>query len=58
MMGSLTGRNFMIEGAFASLMYLSLYKKHELTPHRPAKVALETLSRVIARRTRPLVKLD
>jgi len=57
MMGGLIGRNFMIEGAFARLMYLSLYKKHELTLHGPARVALETLSRGIARRTRPLVKL-
>lgn len=57
MMGGLTGRNFMVEGTFARLMYLSLYKKHELALHGPAKVALETLSRRFARRTRPLVKL-
>lgn len=57
MMGGLTGRNFMVEGAFARLVYLSLYKMHELTLHGPTKVALETLSRRFARRTRPLVKL-
>ncbi|NRF71162.1 NAD(P)/FAD-dependent oxidoreductase [Aquincola sp. S2] len=57
MIGGLVGRNFMVEGAFARLMYLSPYKKHELTLHGTAKVALETLSRGIARRTRPLVKL-
>ena len=57
MLGGLVGRNFMVEGAFARLMYLSLYKKHELTLHGPVKVALETLSRGIARRTRSLVKL-
>jgi NADH dehydrogenase len=57
MMGGLTGRNFLVEGAFARLMYLSLYKKHELTLHGATKVALETLSRRFARRTRPLVKL-
>jgi NADH dehydrogenase len=57
MIGGLTGRNFMVEGAFARLMYLSLYKKHELTLHGPTKVALETLSRRFARRIRPLVKL-
>jgi NADH dehydrogenase len=57
MIGVLTGRNFMVEGAFARLMYLSLYKKHELTLHGPTKVALEALSRRFARRTRPLVKL-
>jgi NADH dehydrogenase len=57
MMGGLSGRNVMVEGAFARLMYLSLYKKHELTLHGPMKVALATLSRRFARRTRPLVKL-
>lgn len=57
MIGVLPGRNFMVEGAFARLMYLSLYKKHELTLHGPTKVALEALSRRFARRTRPLVKL-
>lgn len=57
MLGGLVGRNFVVEGAFARLMYLSLYKKHELTLHGPVKVALETLSRGIARRTRSLVKL-
>jgi NADH:ubiquinone reductase (H+-translocating) len=57
MMGGLTGRNFLVEGAFARLMYLSLYKKHELTLHGLAKVTLATLSRRFARRTRPLVKL-
>ena len=57
MVGGLIGRNFMIEGALARVMYLSLYKKHELTLHGLTKVALETISRRFARRTRPLVKL-
>jgi NADH dehydrogenase len=57
MIGGLTGRSFMVEGALARLMYVSLYKMHELTLHGPMKVTLETLSRRFARRTRPLVKL-
>jgi len=57
MMGGLVGGSLMVEGAFARLMYLSLYKMHELALHGPAKVTLHTLARVIARRTEPHVKL-
>ena len=47
----------MIEGTFARLMYLSLYKMHELALHGYVKVALDTLARMITRRTEPHVKL-
>ncbi|MGB8423389.1 NAD(P)/FAD-dependent oxidoreductase [Paraburkholderia sp.] len=57
MMGGLLGRNLMIEGLFARLMYLSLYKMHELALHGFPKVALDTLARLIVRRTEPHVKL-
>ena len=57
MMGGLVGGNLMIEGYFAKLMYLSLYKMHELALHGGVKVALDTLARLIVRRTEPLVKL-
>lgn len=57
MMGGLIGGSLMIEGAFARLMYVSLYKMHELALHGPAKVTLETLARLITRRTEPHVKL-
>jgi NADH dehydrogenase len=57
MMGGLVGGNLMVEGAFARLMYLSLYKLHELALHGPGKVTLNTLARLITRRTSPLVKL-
>lgn len=57
MAGGLGGGNLMIEGSFAKLMYLSLYKMHELALHGFTKVALDTLSRLITRRTEPLVKL-
>ena len=57
MMGGLVGGNLMIEGYFAKLMYLSLYKMHELALHGSVKVALDTLARLIVRRTEPLVKL-
>jgi len=57
MMGGLVGKNLMIEGYFAKLMYQSLYKLHELKLHGWAKVMLDTLARIITRRTEPHVKL-
>ena len=57
MMGGLVGRNLFIEGYFAKLMYLSLYKLHELALHGWVKVFLDTLVRLINRRTDSVVKL-
>jgi NADH:ubiquinone reductase (H+-translocating) len=57
MMGGLIGGSLMIEGLFARMMYVSLYKMHELALHGFTKVALDTLARLIVRRTEPHVKL-
>lgn len=57
MMGGLIGGSLMVDGLFARLMYLSLYKMHELALHGPVKVTLDTMARVITRRTEPHVKL-
>jgi len=57
MMGGLIGGSLMVEGLFARLMYLSLYKMHELALHGFPKVTLDTLARLIVRRTEPHVKL-
>jgi NADH:quinone reductase (non-electrogenic) len=57
LMGKLVGGNLFIEGWFAGLMYRSLYKMHQLALHGPTKVALDTMARVITRRTEPVVKL-
>lgn len=57
LMGGLVARSFWIEGVFARAMYLSLYKMHELALHGFIKVALDTLARLITRRTEPPVKL-
>ena len=57
LMGGLIGGSLTIQGGFARLMYLSLYKMHELALHGAGKVALETLARMITRRTEPHVKL-
>ena len=57
LMGGITRGSLMIEGHFARLMYISLYKMHLLALHGFAKVALDTLARLITRRTEPHVKL-
>lgn len=57
LMGGLVGGNLWVEGVFARLMYVSLYKLHELALHGFVKVALDTLARLITRRTEPHVKL-
>ena len=57
LMGTLTGGNLWVEGLFARMMYVSLYKMHEYALHGFFKVALDTLARLITRRTEPHVKL-
>ncbi len=57
LMGFVSGRSMMIEGLFAKLMYRSLYKMHLMALHGVTKVALDTISRTITRRTEPHVKL-
>ncbi len=57
MMGGLIGENMMIQGYFAKIMYLSLYKMHEFALHGFFKVFLDTLARLITKRTEPHVKL-
>jgi NADH dehydrogenase len=57
LMGALVGGSMMIEGYIARVMYMSLYKMHELALHGYTKVALDTLARLITRRTEPHVKL-
>lgn len=57
MMGGLMKGSLFIEGAFAKMMYISLYKMHELALHSWPKVILDTIGRMINRRTEPHVKL-
>jgi NADH:quinone reductase (non-electrogenic) len=57
LMGKLVGRSLFVEGYFARLMYVSLYKMHEYALHGFIKVALDTAVRLITRRTEPQVKL-
>jgi NADH dehydrogenase len=57
LMGGLTGGTIMVEGYFARLMYISLYKMHLLALHGIPRVVLDTLARLINRRTEPRIKL-
>ena len=57
LMGTLTGGNLWLEGWFARMMYLSLYKMHELALHGFWKMALDTAARLITRRTESHIKL-
>ena len=57
LMGGLSKGDLWIDGWFARMMYLSLYKMHELALHGYWKVTLDTLARLITRRTEPRIKL-
>jgi NADH dehydrogenase len=57
LMGLLMGRSLFIEGLFARLMYRSLLILHERVLHGLPKTVLGLLSRGLARRTGPEVKL-
>lgn len=57
LMGFVTGRKMLIEGLFAKMMYRSLYKMHEWALHGFWKTLLDTLARMLTRRTEPHVKL-
>jgi len=57
LMGALLGGTLFIEGLFARLMYVSLYRMHVYALHGFAKMAFDTLAKLITRRTEPRVKL-
>ena len=57
LMGFLAGKGMLVEGYIARLMYRSLYKMHETALHGPTKVGLDTVARLLTRRTEPHVKL-
>jgi NADH dehydrogenase len=57
LMGALSGGSLFIEGLIARMMYQSLYKLHLMALHGFWSMALQTLARVITRRTEAQVKL-
>ena len=57
LMGSLIGGSMLVQGFIARFMYQSLYKMHLIALHGFMSTALQTLARIITRRTEPQVKL-
>jgi NADH dehydrogenase len=57
LMGKLLGGSIFVEGLFARVMYISLYRMHLFALHGAAKVVFDMLGRLFARRTEPRVKL-
>jgi NADH dehydrogenase len=57
LMGGVVGKNLMLEGYFAKMMYLSLYKLHELAIHGVIKTIMHTVARAITKQANPTVKL-
>jgi NADH dehydrogenase len=57
LMGVLAGPGLFVEGAIAKAMYVSLFKKHQVTLHGWRKVLGETLAKVIAPSSASRIKL-
>jgi NADH dehydrogenase len=47
----------MIEGIIARLVYISLYKMHQMALHGPIRMGLTTLANVFTRKAKPRMKL-
>jgi len=56
-MGAISGGSMYIEGLIARFMYRSLYKMHLIALHGFFSVFLQSIGRLISRRTEPQVKL-
>ncbi len=57
LMGRLVGRSVRIQGLLARLLYLSLYRHHQLALHGFLRMALDAFAQWLRRRTSPRVKL-
>ena len=57
LMGSISGGSLFIEGLVARVMYQSLYQMHLMALHGFWCTGLQTLARIISRRTEAHVKL-
>jgi NADH:ubiquinone reductase (H+-translocating) len=57
LMGFVSGHGIRVEGLYARLMYIALYKMHLMALHGFVKMALDTVAQSIRRRTGPRVKL-
>ncbi len=59
LMGNLSklSGSVMIEGIVARLVYISLYKMHQIALHGPIRMGLNTLANVFTRKAKPRIKL-
>ena len=59
LMGNLSklSGSVMIEGIIARLVYISLYKMHQMALHGPIRMGLTTLANVFTRKAKPRMKL-
>jgi NADH dehydrogenase len=57
LMGFISGYSMRVEGLYAKLMYISLYKMHLMALHGFFKMVLDTVAQLIRRRIGPRVKL-
>lgn len=57
LMGNLSRGSMMIEGLMARVMYLSLYKMHQMALFGPFRVAMLSLSHLFRRSVHPKIKL-
>lgn len=60
LMGNLAGKisgNIFIEGIIARLVYISLYKMHQLALHGFFRVTLSTIANILTRKAKPRMKL-
>lgn len=59
LMGNLSklSGSVMIEGIIARLVYISLYKMHQMSLHGPVRMGLTTLANVFTRKAKPRMKL-
>ncbi len=56
LMGNLTG-SFFIEGWLARIIYLSLYRSHQMVVHGSLRTLLFMIVDLLTRRTKPRMKL-
>lgn len=57
LMGRLVGRSVKIQGMLARLLYLSLYRQHQVALHGVLRMMLDTVAQWLRQRTMPRVKL-
>lgn len=57
LMGFIPNASLFVQGVVARSMYRSLQKMHDAALHGPAKALLDTVARILTRRTEPQVKL-